>query len=460
MLNRRDAMIRLGQLGVGGLALPELLAPRRAVASSGEFRHEPTADACIYVFLWGGPPQQDMWDMKPDAPAGIRSQFGAIGSAVPGISVSDQMPLFARQTDKTCIVRSLSHASNNHEPSVYHMLTGKQNPTLVVPRNQRNRSDFPHVAAVVSKFSPPSNVPAAVTVPRPIGHSGVTYSGTHAGFLGPAFDPLERAAAKDTKEAAAHPLAPFEDLSDLRLTARHGLLKRLEKQDDSLQRDGTPLDTNRDRAMRMLAAPAVRAAFEVDREPPKLRDRYGRNEYGESLLLARRLVEAGVKVVAINWMYIFPNGVVANVWDNHSGLNIHGAKTGYDLLRSPVCLPPLDQGLSALLEDLSDRGLLNRTLVTAAGEFGRTPKVNKDGGRDHWGAAQSVLFAGGGATGGQVIGRTDKQGAYPTDRPVSPEDFLATIHTALGVSPGAELLDRENRPQVAATGTPIRGVLG
>jgi hypothetical protein len=382
---------------------------------------------------------------------------------VPGLHFTDQLPKLAKHAGKMTVVRSLTHGSNNHEPSVYHMLTGKQNPTLVVPRNQRNRSDFPHVAAVVSKFSPPSNVPAAVTVPRPIGHSGVTYSGTHAGFLGPAFDPLERAAAKDTKEAASHPLSPFDDLPDLRLTARHGLLKQLEKQDEALQRGARmatgPLDANRDRAMRMLSAPAVRAAFEVDRESPKLRDRYGRNEYGESLLLARRLVEAGVKFVTINWMYIFPSGVVSNVWDNHSGLNIHGSKTGYDLLRSPVCLPPLDQGLSALLEDLEDRGLLGRTLVAAAGEFGRTPKVNKDGGRDHWGAAQSVLFAGGGATGGQVIGRTDKHGAYPTDRPVSPEDFLATIHTALGVSPQAELHDREGRPQPATTGTPIRGVL-
>ena len=453
MLHRRDAMIRLGQLGAGSLLLPTLAAANPPAPRA-------TADACIYLFLWGGPPQHDTFDPKPDAPAEIRGEFKPISTSVPGLHFADPLPKLAAHADKMTVIRSLTHGSNNHEPSVYHMLTGRQNPTLVVPRNQRNRGDFPNFAAVVSKFARPSNVPHAVTVPRPIGHSGVTYSGTHAGFLGPAFDPLERAAAKDTKEAASHPLSPFADLPDSRLTARDGLLKQLEKQDAALQSGAAgPLDANRDRAMRMLAAPAVRAAFEVDREPPKLRDRYGRNEYGESLLLARRLVEAGVKVVAINWMYIFPNGVVSNVWDNHSGLNIHGSKTGYDLLRSPVCLPPLDQGLSALLEDLSDRGLLGRTLVTAAGEFGRTPKVNKDGGRDHWGAAQSVLFAGGGVKGGQVIGRTDKQGAYPTDQPVSPEDFLATIHTALGVSPGAELLDRENRPQVAATGTPVRGVL-
>src|SRR5215213_2870236 len=177
MLNRRDAMIRLGQLGLGGLTLPQLLAARRAAGS--EFRHEPTADACILVFLWGGPSQQDMWDMKPDAPAGIRSQFAPINTVVPGITVSDQMPLFARHTDKTCLVRSLSHGSNNHEPSVYHMLTGRQNPTLVVPRNQRNRRDFPFLGSVVSHFQPPGTLPTTVTLPRPIGHDGVTYSGTY-----------------------------------------------------------------------------------------------------------------------------------------------------------------------------------------------------------------------------------------------------------------------------------------
>jgi len=453
MLHRRDAMIRLGQLGAGSLLLPTL-------AGASPSAPRATADACIYLFLWGGPPQHDTFDPKPDAPAEIRGEFKPIRTSVPGLHFADPLPKLAAHADKMTVVRSLTHGSNNHEPSVYHMLTGRQNPTLVVPRNQRNRGDFPHVAAVVSKFAPPSNVPAGVTVPRPIGHSGVTYSGTHAGFLGPAFDPVERAAAKGTTETATHPLAPRAELPDVRLTARHGLLKHLEKQDDALQHGATgSLDANRDRAMRMLTAPAVRAAFEVDREPPRLRDRYGRNEYGESLLLARRLVEAGVKFVTINWMYIFPSGVVSNVWDNHSGLNIHGSKTGYDLLRSPVCLPPLDQGLSALLEDLTARGLLSRTLVAAAGEFGRTPKVNKDGGRDHWGAAQSVLFAGGGVKGGQVIGRTDKQGAYPTDRPVSPEDFLATLHTALGISPEAEVHDREGRPHAVATGTAIRDVL-
>jgi hypothetical protein len=210
----------------------------------------------------------------------------------------------------------------------------------------------------------------------------------------------------------------------------------------------------------MVANPAVRRAFDLNQEPQQVRDRYGRSEYGESFLLARRLVEAGVGLITITWMYVFPHGQVSNVWDNHAGYGIHGAKTGFDLLRSPVCLPAVDQGLSALIEDLNDRGLLDRTLIAAAGEFGRTPKVNKDGGRDHWGACQSAFFAGGGIRGGQVYGNSDKVGAYPSDNPVSPGDFLATIYHALGLDPEDELRDRENRPHRLVDGTPVTGLFG
>ncbi|HMF17603.1 MAG TPA: DUF1501 domain-containing protein, partial [Gemmataceae bacterium] len=171
------------------------------------------------------------------------------------------------------------------------------------------------------------------------------------------------------------------------------------------------------------------------------------NEYGESFLLARRLVEAGVRLVSVIWMYIFPTGRVSNVWDNHAGYGIHGARTGFDLLRSPVCLPPLDQGMSALLEDLSVRGMLDDTLVVAVGEFGRTPRINNDAGRDHWGPCQSAFLAGGGIRGGQIYGASDPIAAYPRDNPVSPEDLLATIYHALGVPGSAEIHDREQRPQ-------------
>jgi hypothetical protein len=452
-------MIRLGQLGAGALALPGLLQAREKMLSAPR---RGSADSCIYLFLWGGPPQHDTFDLKPDAPADIRGEFKPINTKVSGIQICEQLPRLSRLADKFAIVRSLSHPSNNHEPSVQYMLSGRAGaPTLAVPRNQRSRNDFPNIGSVVSCFRPPGDMPTAVTVPRPVGHSGVTYTGTYAGFLGPKHDPLERAPAKDTRESALHSLDPLPDMPDARLAGRQGLLKLLERQDAALQKAGSAgLDEYREQALRMVANPAVRQAFELDREPTWVRDRYGRSEYGESFLLARRLVEAGVSLVTISWMYIFPNGIVSNVWDNHSGLGIYGAKTGFDLLRSPVCLPPLDQGLSALIEDLEDRGLFDRTLIAAAGEFGRTPKVNKDGGRDHWGACQSALFAGGGIRGGQVYGKSDKSAAYPTDNLVSPPDFLATIYHALGIDPQAEIHDRENRPHRLVDGTPLTTLFG
>jgi hypothetical protein len=450
MLHRRDAMVRLGALG-SALTLPSLVqanAPRRG-----------SADSCIYIFLWGGPPQQDTWDPKPDAPQGIRSQFGEIDTAVPGIRICDQMPLFARHTDKAAIIRSLSHPSNLHEPSVYRMFTGQRDETLVSPRNPRKRSHPPNFASVLSYFSPPGPIPAAVTIPRPVGHDGVTYAGTHGGFLGPKYDPLEKIAANKARDPAPHPTVLPPDVDETRLVAREGLLKRLEQQDEVLQRTGgAGLDDSRDQALRMVTSPVVRRAFDIDKEPPRLRDSYGRNEYGEAFLLARRLVESGVKVVSVIWMYIMPNGGVANVWDNHGGTAGLGGISGYAMLKEKYCLPPLDRALAALLDDLHRRGMLERTLVAVAGEFGRTPKINGQQGRDHWGAAQSVLLAGGGIRGGQVYGATDKIAAYPVDKPVSPEDYLATIYHAMGLDPQSEIIDREKRPHRLVDGTPLLGL--
>ena len=461
MLNRRDAMLRLGQIGFGGMSLPSILAAKERAKTSMTLNA--SADSLIYLFLWGGPPQQDMWDMKPDTPEGIRSQFKPMNTIVPGIQICDQMPLFARQTDKTTIIRSLSHGSNNHEPSVYHMLTGRQNPMLAVPRNQRNRKEFPNTGSVISYFTPPGSMPASVTIPRPIGHDGVTYSGTYSGFLGPRHDPFEQTAAKNSKDPAAHPTTPLPDLSLTRLQARHGLLKLLEEQDRKLQsgRAGQDFDEFRGQAMRMMTTDAVRRAFDLDKEPPALRDRYGRNEYGECFLLARRLVEAGVKVISFCWVYITDGGDPLNVWDTHGGTPRLKNATGFQMLKEKYCIPPLDRGLSALLEDLHDRGMLDRTLVAAAGEFGRTPKINPNQGREHWGACQSAIMAGGGIKGGQVYGSSDKIAAYPKDNSVSPEDFLATIYHALGLPPESEVPDREGRPhRIVENGKPVLGVFG
>jgi hypothetical protein len=453
-LNRRDAMLRLGQLGIGGLTLPHLL---EAQAFSRSENRSTSADALIYVFLWGGPPQQDMWDMKPEAPTEIRSPFGSIGTKTPGLRICDQMPLFAKQTDKVALIRSLSHDSNNHEPSVYRMLTGRVNNRLVVPSNQRKRSDFPNLASIVSQLSGPREIPCSVTIPRPIGHDGVTYSGTHAGFLGPKHDPIERLAANRSNEPAMHSASTAPDLTSERLLGRETLRKQLERLDSELQKGALKeLNEFRNQALQMIAAPKVREAFNLESESPALRDRYGRNEYGDCFLMARRLVEAGIKVISIAWMFVARDGKVANVWDNHGNIANLGNLTGFDMLKAEYCLPPLDRGLSALLEDLQNRGMLDRTMIAVAGEFGRTPKINPHGGREHWGACQSVLLAGGGIRGGQVFGASDKIAAYPTRDAISPEDYLATIYHALGIDPNSEILDREGRPQRVVEGRAIR----
>ena len=459
MLHRRDAMLRLGQLGLGALTLPDLLSPVKASTARGTGGR---AKSCIYLFLWGGPPQQDLWDMKPDAPAGVRSLFKPIRTRVPGIDICDQMPLLARHTDRVAVVRSVTHNSTVHEASVYHMLTGRTDPTLVVPRNQRKRSEFPFFGSVISSFSPRSSLPACVTIPRPIGHDGVTYAGTYAGFLGPRHDPLELKAAPNAREQAAHSTTLAPGLDEARLNARHGLLHRLEGHERRLQtsRASDALTGNYEQAFRMLTSPSAKRAFNLDLEPPAVRDRYGRNEYGESFLLARRLVEAGVRLVSVTWMYITPSGAVSNVWDNHGGTGALGGITGYAMLKEKYCIPPLDRAYSALIADLHQRGLLDETLVVAVGEFGRTPKINAMQGRDHWGMAQSALLAGGGVRGGQVYGSTDRQAAFVKDNPVLPEDLLATIYHAMGLAPEDEVHDRAGRPHRISEGRPVTALFG
>jgi hypothetical protein len=450
MLNRRDAMLRMGQVGAGALALPSLL---QAQASSPTSR----AKSCILLYLWGGPPQQDMWDMKPDAPEGIRSAFQPIATNVSGIHLCDHLPKLAQHADKLALVRSVTHPSTVHEPSVYRTLTGKIDNTLVVPRNQRTRRDFPNFAAMLTALTPPGGMPTTVTIPRPIGHAGVTYAGTYAGWLGPRCDPMEIREAPTSNERYATPVEPLTDLPTTRLQARRGLLNVIDDTERHFQsnRATEGLTAFHEQAYRMLTSPAARRAFHVEQEPSTLRDRYGRNEYGESFLLARRLIESGVRLVSVVWMYISPTGVVSNVWDTHGGVGIPDGATGWSMLRAPYCLPPLDQAYSALLEDLHLRGLLDDTLVVAMGEFGRTPRLNPQQGREHWGPCYTVAFSGAGIRGGQVYGRSDRIAAYPSDNPVSPEDVLATMYHALGIRPDADVHDREGRPVRICDGRPI-----
>jgi hypothetical protein len=458
MLNRRDAMLRLGQLGMGGLALPALLQGQMASAAASHQRGRPKS--CILLYLWGGPPQQDMWDLKPDAPEGIRSAFRQIQTNVPGMQLCEHLPRLTQHADKLALVRSVTHASTVHEPSVYYTLTGKQNNSLVVPRNQRSRRDFPNVASMVAALTPAGAMPATVTIPRPIGHGGVTYAGTYSGWLGPRFDPMEVREAPSANDRYAMPIDLHSDLATTRLHARRGLLQVMDETDRYIQNNRATegLSSFHEQAYRMLTSPQARSAFQLDREPSWLRDRYGRNEYGESFLLARRLIEAEVRLVSVVWLYVSPTGVVSNVWDTHGGVGIPHGATGWSMLLAPYCLPPLDQAFSALLDDLHQRGLLDETLVVAMGEFGRTPRINPQQGREHWGPCSTTVLAGGGVRGGQIFGRSDRIGAYPADNPVSPEDMLATIYHAMGMRPDSEVHDREGRPQRICDGSAVTAI--
>lgn len=463
MLHRRDALLRLGQVGLGSISLPRLLQSesslRNPVVGSG------TAKSCILIYLWGGPPQMDMWDPKPHAPDGIRSPFLPISTNVPGIQFTDQLPLMARHADKMAVIRSYTHESNQHEVGVYHTLTGKVDNTLAVPRNRRNRRDFPCMGGIVSKFSPPSSLPASVTVPRPIGHDGVVYTGTYAGFLGPRFDPLELMPPAEVNVPAAHSMELPDQLTQARLQARHGILSLLEKEDRAVQAELTRvslkggMDRFREQAYSLLVAPEARAAFDITKESDATRNEYGRNEYGEAILLARRLIEGGVRLVTMTWYYVCKDGNVANVWDNHGGTGSLGGISGYEMLKQPYCLPSLDRAYAALLEDLSQRGLLDETLVVMLGEFGRTPKINSAAGRDHWGPCQSVVFAGGGVRGGMIHGESDAQAAYPVKDPVRPEDVIATAYHCLGLPPETLIHDSQDRPHRLSEGQVVSGIL-
>jgi hypothetical protein len=330
----------------------------------------------------------------------------------------------------------------------------------------RGRGDFPTLGSVVSYFSPTGALPAAATIPRPIGHDGVIYTGTYGGFLGPQFDPLELQAPAEVQGPAPHSLDLPSGLDAIRIQSRVGLLHLLEQTDRRLQSQGDrgaigSLKSAREQAYRMLLAPEARGAFDVSGESSGTHDRYGRNEYGQAFLLARRLVEAGVRLVTLVWYYIAPkDGNVLNVWDNHGGTPSIDRITGQQMLKEYYCLPSLDQGYSALIEDLSQRGMLDETLVAMLGEFGRTPKINDQAGRDHWGPCQSVVLAGGGIRGGQVYGASDRQAAYPTQDFVRPEDFIATIHHALGIPLDAEMHDQQQRPHRVCDGNPLLGLFG
>jgi hypothetical protein len=408
------------------------------------------AQSCILVYLLGGPPHLDMWDLKPTAPVEIRGPFRPIATCVPSVQICEHLPRLARLAHRYALVRSVSHNNHNHTPMIYYTLTGRQVDQPNVDNDVRppQRTDFPHVGAVLARFkqSPPG-LPGYIAIPELATRSSIRgefrrtrqlLRGGGGGFLGTLTDPLAVNGEPGTADAIPA-LSTAPDVSAARLERRAALLSVLEHRGPALPGARAHGELRRQAVVLTGAASGRRQAFTLEAEPPRLRDRYGLHRFGRALLLARRLTEAGVPMVAIHYNEM----TVCDGWDTHS--------QNFPALQSEL-LPMLDQSLSALLEDLEQRGLLEQTLIVVMGEFGRTPRINNQAGRDHWGSCQSVLLAGGGIRGGQVYGSSDRIGAYPASDPVDPVDLHATLYHCLGLDPEQTMDDHLGRPYPLSTG--------
>jgi hypothetical protein len=458
LLNRRD-LLRLGGTATAGLALPQTLP---LLASSTT--HRPTAKQCIFIFLCGGPSHIDMWDLKPDAPDAIRGPFKPISTGVPGLKIGDMLPNLSRHGDKFSIIRSMTHDSRNHGLGTAYTLLGD---TLMPTRRAfpPTRTDHPGMGAILQSLSEESSkLPSWVVVPRAYTVPRKFFKGQSGGFLGPAYDPLffnaEKVDSLAEKDFTVDGLNMPEGLNSRRLKGRNQLLANINASSKSLleTRATQNLQGYYDKAFSLMASEGIGSAFDLNQEPEKLKDRYGRHEYGQSFLMARRLVEAGVQMVNVFWTYYGKDGCQFNLWDSHGNTNekaCGGYNKGVDMIKGKYCCPAFDQAFPALLEDLSDRGILDDTLVVVTGEFGRSPKINKKAGRDHWPNCYSTVLAGGGIKGGRIYGASDRNGGYVKDSPVRPQDLSATILHAFGFSPGAEIHDPSGRPIHSSRGTPI-----
>jgi len=451
-ISRRE-VLRVGALTALGLTSPALAKGLAAATTVAANKPRP-AKNCILLFLMGGPPQHSTWDPKPQAPAEIRGEFGPIATNVPGIHISSLLPRLARHVDKLCLLRAMSTGDNAHSSSGYYMLTGVPHAPLNAENvNPGPPNDWPTLGALVRRLrGDRGGLPAAVRLPMHIYNTDRSvWPGQDAGFLGRASDPwLFR----------CEPASPGFIIPEFTLTADVPL-ERLTRRRDLLQQLDRALATNAAgpasrmerytaQAFELLGSPQARAAFALNREPQALRHRYGRHHFGQSCLLARRLVEAGVSLVQVNWYRGADEPADNPCWDSH-------VKESERL--QTVLAPTFDQAFAALLDDLHQRGLLADTLVLCLAEFGRTPRMNAHGGRDHWGQVFSVALAGGGVRGGQVYGSSDRQGASPRDGRVVPQDLTTTILHCLGLDPRAEIRDTQGRPLVASRGDVIRAIL-
>ncbi len=441
-LSRRD-LLRLGGLAGLGLLWHDWL---RAAATSGAGQGK--AKAVILIFNCGAPSHLDLWDPKPDAPENVRGQFRPISTSVPGLRVTELLPRLAERAGRLAVVRTLHHAHTQHNSGMYWTIVGRPyriDNTLINP----SRGDYPSFGTLVGWLARRDGytgaLPPYVITPFPHCDSTVYITpGQYGSCLGARHDPLVLNSDPNAPDFRPPNLGPAADLTPERLGGRRALLGQLDtggRIDPAAARD---FEVNQAKAFTLVTAPEVRRAFDLTREPDKVRERYGRHSWGQSHLLARRLVESGVRfVTTVNGPSI--------AWDTH--------QDNFNRLKNKL-VPPMEQAYAALLDDLAERGLLDSTLVLWMGDFGRTPTVNKEAGRDHWPQCYSVVLAGGGIRGGQVVGESDRTGAYPRDYPVTPADVHATVFRALGYDPHAITYQSpEGRPFPLSEGEVIRGLL-
>jgi hypothetical protein len=464
----RREFLRVGGAGILGVSLGDVLRLQAgSVAPEGAVKNGwGKAKSVILLFLQGGPSHIDIWDPKPDAPSNIRGEFKPIKSNVPGIWLSETMPQLAKQMDKATLIRSLSYTPAglfNHTAAIYQMMTG-YTPDRVSPSGQLeppSPSDFPHAGSQIMRLKPPeAPMLPFVMLPRPLQESNVIGKGGTAGFLGPAFDPYYFY-QDPNKEIKLDDLTLRKDVSKDRFSRRARLLDQVNAAMPEIEKavEGYALDRYYEKAFDLILSGRARDAFDLSKEPEKMRDRYGRHTFGQGCLLARRLIEAGTRFVQMNWPSVANGDPNTDAWDTHAA--------NFGPLRNLHC-PKLDSGVSALLEDLDQRGLLQETLVIAVGEFGRSPRLgistsgnsNSPDGRDHWPYCYTGLVAGAGIKRGALYGKSDATASSPAENPVHPTQLLATIYHALGINPHSIVYNHLNQPRELVQAEPVPALFG
>ncbi|MBT6154698.1 MAG: DUF1501 domain-containing protein [Planctomycetaceae bacterium] len=448
-ISRRRA-IQAGALGTMGLGLPDLLASEGNQTGGATLGR---AKRVILLFMWGGPAHQDTWDLKPEGPADNRGEFQPIETNVPGIHISEHFPLIAQHADKLAIIRSVGQEDNNHSTGAHAGLTGRRH-ELRAENFSASETDFPHFGSVLSKLNPNrEGMPTFVALPDIIATTaGKVTPGQGAGIIGRKYDPFQIVDHPDEPDFSIASLRLPGGMSTGRMRGRQQLLGQIEDVARLAERSQSvqTMDDFYRQALDMVVSPKARRAFDIASIPDEERWRYGWHSFGQSVLMARRLVESGVRLVTVYWHREVKT--IDSSWDTHA-LNFQELKNRL--------MPAVDRPIAALLEDLKASGMLDDTLVVWNSEFGRTPRINKNAGRDHWGPCNSVVMAGGGMPGGQVFGETDNQAAYPTANKVTQDDIAATIYHLLGYDPHNTLVhDRIGRPYPLALGEPIQKLLG